>query len=256
MLLNKILVIGILLVCAGSVSAWDYEGGIGEEELFDIMFNSAYMYTTDENPRWYDPRESINDLFVSFEGYFTHTPPEIEARVLIKKMIWTGSYYVEDTSFVDLDSSTYFQFKVNATETVQVPVYKHMQEVFNNNPDEYENFTTVTEDNEHPDVLNFTVSVGTDGDALDFEGTGSITFTDAGLLELESNSEGIDYGFVDSGRGSDGGSGSIYTGINLYGGTGGDGDAEGMGYAFNMLFYILIPILFMLCVLQFVFGLF
>jgi hypothetical protein len=130
---NKIIMIGILLTCIPSVLAWDDEGGIGEDELFDIMFNQAYMHMDTDNPKWYDPIAAIDALLVSFTGYFTHTPPNLQVQVQIKKLIWDGR-------------SSYFQFKANTSEEVAIPVYKHMKKVLNDNPDEYQGFKTVDED--------------------------------------------------------------------------------------------------------------
>lgn len=253
MSLNKILIVGILLISISCASAWDDEGGLTEDELFDIQFNSAYLYM--DAPKWYDPIAQLNDLLVSFEGYFTHTPPNMQTRVQIKKMIWTGSYYVESTEFVNLDESTYHQFKANTTETITIPAFKHLQQVFNDNPGEYDDFKTVDEDSEHPDMLNVSVSVTADGDTLDFENYGHVTFTDAALKEVESQAGDIDYGFISTGRGSDGGSGGIYEGLNVYGSDEGGESGRDMGGALNTLFYLLIPMLFMLCVCKFVFKL-
>jgi hypothetical protein len=247
----KIIMIGILLVCVSSVSAWDDEGGIGEEELFDIMFNQVYMHIDTDNPKWYDPITAIDDLLVSFAGYFTHTPPNLQVQVQIKKMVWDGSAYVDDTDFVDLDSSTYFQFKANTSEEVAIPVYKHIKKVLKNNPYEYQGFKTVDEDIDHPDILNVSVSINEDGTSLDFDSYGYVTFTDAALNELESQNELVDYGFAMSGRGSEAGSGGIYTGLNLYG-EDGEGTAEGTGDLFKQFYYICIPILFVICSFKFI----
>ena len=248
---KKIIMIGILLTCIPSTFAWDSEGGMTEEELFDIMFNQAYMHMDIDNPKWYDPIAAIDDLLVSFTGFFTHTPPNLQVQVQIKKMVWDGSIYVDDTDFVDLDSSTYFQFKANTSEEVAIPVYKHMKKVLNDNPCEYQGFKTVDEDKDHPDILNVSVSISEDGTSLDFDSYGYVTFTDAALNELESQNELTDYGFVSTGRGSDAGSGGIYTGLNVYSGES-DGTAEGAGDLFKQFFYICIPILFVICSFKFI----
>jgi len=54
-----------------------------------------------------------------------------------------------------------------------------------------------------------------------------------------------------SGRGSDAGSGDIYTGINLYSGDG-DSNARAMGEGFKLFFYFGIPILFIVCAIRFI----
>ena len=252
---NKIIALGIILICVNSAFAWDSETGLTEDELYDIMFNQAYMYTDINNPAWYSPiTETINDWCVRYEAYFTHTPPDIRIRVQIKKMIWDGSTYIEDTDFIDVDSSLYRELVVNSTETVQMPILRPMREIFKNNSNFFDDFKTVDEDLEHPDILNISISVGADGESLDHESYGYMTFNDASLKELESQTMGGDeYGFVSTGKGSDGGSGGIYEGIHMYG----TGDVEGVGVggSFNILFYLIIPLIFILAICRFVFGL-
>ncbi len=252
---SKIIALGIILICVNSAFAWDSETGLTEDELYDIMFNQAYMYTDINNPAWYSPiTETINDWCVRYEAYFTHTPPNIRIRVQIKKMVWDGSDYVEDTDFIDVDSSLYRELVVNSTETVQMPILRPMREIFKNNSNFFDDFKTVDEDLEHSDILNISISVGADGESLDHESYGYMTFNDASLKELESQTMGGDeYGFVSTGKGSDGGSGGIYEGIHMYGT--GDGDGAGVGGAFNTLFYLIIPLIFILAICRFVFGL-
>ena len=252
---NKIIALGIILICASSTFAWDSEGGLTEDELYDIMFNQAYMYTDINNPSWYSPiTETINDWCVRYEAYFTHTPPDIRIRVQIKKMIWDGSGYVEDTDFIDLDSSLYRELVVNSTETVQMPILRPMREVFKNNINEFDDFKTTDKDYQHPDVLNISIDVGADGESLDHSSYGYMTFNDASLKELESQTMGgDDYGFVSTGKGSDAGSGGIYEGVHIYGA--GDVEGAGIGGAFNTLFFLIIPLIFILAICRFVFGL-
>ncbi len=252
---NKIIALGIILICANSVFAWDSETGLTEDELYDIMFNQAYMYTDINNPAWYSPiTETVNDWCVRYEAYFTHTPPDIRIRVQIKKMIWDGSTYVEDTDFIDLDSSLYRTLVANSTETIQMPILRPMQEIIKNNTNFFDDFKTVDDDLQHPDILNISISVGADGESLDHESYGYMTFNDASLKELESQTMGgDDYGFVSTGKGSDGGSGGIYEGIHMYGS--GDVEGAGIGGAFNTLFFLIIPLIFILAICKFVFGL-
>jgi hypothetical protein len=81
---------------------------------------------------------------------------------------------------------------------------------------------------------------------IDFTNCDPVTGT--GYGEPLTPDPTTDYGFDLEGRGSDGGSGSIYEGIDLYGGT---GDESGMGAGFGWIFYGLIPIIFMFSVFKF-----
>ena len=59
---------------------------------------------------------------------------------------------------------------------------------------------------------------------------------------------GTDYGFDMEGRGSAGGSGGIYEGINMYGSSG--GDTTGMEASFYTIFGCIIPLVFILSVMK------
>jgi hypothetical protein len=252
MLLNKIIIILLVLCSISNAYAWDSESGLTEDELFDIMFNSPYLYQDINNPKWYDPITNVaDDWLVKFEGYFKHTPPNIDVQITIKKLIWDGSTYIEDTEFYDLDKTTYHQFKANTTQTIQVPILKSMEKVFKNNSNQFEddNFKTIDIDPDYPDLLNITIDINSDGESLDFNNYGYYAFTDNSLDGIESTIKTIDYGFGD-GKGAGGGSGSIYEELNI--GVVAGGDTTGMGDLFEILFWSLIPLIFILSVIKMV----
>ena len=86
---------------------------------------------------------------------------------------------------------------------------------------------------------------GADYHLFDFTNCDPVSGTSYG--EPLSDATTIDYGFDLDGKGSDGGSGSIYEDIDLYGGT---GDESKMGAGFYMIFFALIPIIFVFAVLK------
>ena len=94
-----------------------------------------------------------------------------------------------------------------------------------------------------------TVDIDGDGDTLDNSNSGYVTVSNDDVEGIYDDAHGgIDYGFDLEGRGSDGGSGSVYEGIDLYGGT---NDESGMGAGFGWIFFGLIPIIFMFAVFKF-----
>jgi hypothetical protein len=129
-----------------------------------------------------------------------------------------------------------------------------IEDFFKNNTNAIDDFKTRDDDPEHPDILN--VSLDITGAGLDVHEHGYTTLNDAGLDSIDNAiTKSADYGFVSSGRGSDAGSGGIYTGLNIYGAGDADGTNKGMGDAFAMSFYMLIPLMFVLCVFKFIFNL-
>ena len=82
---------------------------------------------------------------------------------------------------------------------------------------------------------------------IDFTNCDPVSGT--GYGEPLTPSPDTDYGFDLEGRGTEGGSGSIYEGIDLYGSTG--SDESGMGVGFSWIFFGLIPIIFLFAVFKF-----
>ena len=242
----KLIVIGILLMSVGFASAWDVETGLTVDERYDIMFNSWSTYPEAQNPKWYDPvADPIKDYLIKFETYFTHTPPDTEIIIMIKKWNYRdGAYHEDENCWQDSRSLTW---DVNRTE-VPIVTVNPIEEFFKNNTDEFDIFTTTDDDFEHPDVLNITVIVDTDGTLYDMTKTGYFTIDSNSLNELEDQLTNPDYGFALDGRGSGGGSGSIYEGVDMYGASGGDG--SGMGGSFNTIFWCIIPLIFILSIMK------
>jgi len=250
---NKSIIVGLVMVSlavcigfAGNAQAWDDEGGLTDEEIYDIMFNSWSTYPEAQNPKWYDPiADPIKEYLVKFETYFTHAPPDTEVIIMIKKWSYIdGSYQEQDIYWQDARS---LSWDVNRTEIPLVTV-NPMEEFFKNNTEEFDNFVTPDDDFDHPDVLNITVKVDTDGTLYDMTKTGYFTIDKSSLNVLENQIINPDYGFNLGGRGADGGSGSIYEGIDLYGSA---GDESGMGAGFGWIFFGLIPIIFLFAVFKF-----
>ena len=247
MLYNKIILIGILLTCIPSVLAWDSEGGYAEGEEIELEYVEGYhyfTYTTPEDPHWYDP---LINLWIRISSYL-FTDEEIEVEVTVVQEIWSGTQYEPTDPQVRSDNTRTLRPDANQSSVTNMAL-DPIEEFFKNNTDVIETFKTRNDDSEHPDILN--VSLNITGAGLDIHEHGYTTLNDAAMDSIDDTINSPDYGFVTSGRGSDAGSGGIYTGLNVYSGEG-DGTAEGMGGLFTMMFYTLIPILFIICVFKFI----
>lgn len=245
MQLNKIILIGIILMCVPSAFAWDEESGYVEGEEVGMEFVEGYnywRYPTPEVTNWYDP---IIKILIQIKMYL-FTEEEIEVTVTTTCMEWDGDSYEESD-----DRSMFSDTLTNNPNNTVIHIVSldPVEEFFKNNTDAVDDFTTRNDDPEHPDILN--VSLDITGAGLDVHESGYTTLNDAALDSIDDTINSPDYGFVSSGRGSDAGSGGIYTGINVYSGED-DSNAQAMGDGFKQLYYIGIPILFVICAFRFI----
>jgi hypothetical protein len=248
MLCNKIILIGILLTCIPTVLAWDSESGYADGEEIELEYVEGYnyfTYTTPDKSNWYDP---LINLWIRIMSYLV-TDEEIEITVTTTCMEWDGDSYEVDTDTLPEEYGMTLDIPANQTGTTNIKI-DPIEEFFKNNTNAVDDFTTRDNDPEHPDVLNVTIDIT--GAGMDVHETGYTSLNDAALDSIKDGIETPDdYGFATSGRGSDAGSGGIYTGLNIYSSEG-DGTAEGIGDLFTMIFYTLIPILFIICVFKFI----
>lgn len=245
MQLNKIILIGIILMYVPSTFAWNEESGYAEGEEVGMEFVEGYnywRYPTPEVTNWYDP---LIKILIQIKMYL-FTEEEIEVTVTTTCMEWDGDSYEESD-----DRSMFSDTLTNNPNNTVVHVVSldPVEEFFRNNTDVVDDFITRDDDPEHPDILNVTLNIT--GAGLDVHESGYTTLNDAALDSIDDTINSPDYGFVSSGRGSDAGSGGIYTGINVYSGEG-NSNAQAMGDGFKQLYYIGIPILFVICAFRFI----
>ena len=244
---NNIVAIGLLLICVGGSHAWDSEAGMDVSDYFNIVFNSNLLSEDINNPSWYSPiLNTADDWCVKFEGYFIYNNPDIDVTISVEKWEWREAAYQKDYD-TWVDSVTEIEWSwtgYNTTVAAKINPLKLISHAINNNTEYIEDFTTVNDDGEHPDILKIDIDVDGIDTTFDCTHTGYMTFTDESLQGLSGTS--ADYGFGE-GKGAEGGSGGIYEGLSLGGAGEGVGD---MGSLFELLFWVLIPLIFMLCVFQ------
>ena len=244
MSLIKLLVVGLFIISISNIYAYDSEGGLTENETYSVIFNPDYAYDSSlNNPVWYKP---ITDFLYKFNAYFTNNAPSVDVTIAVRKITWdynTEEYIPTTHTWV---GDWYFEFSDNGTEVPQSNL-DPVKEYFKNNTEDIDDFTTVDQNSEHPDILNVTINVDGDGTVLDRSAQGYIAMTDDDLSDMKNSIKHQDYGFDISGMGGEGGLGDVYSSVS----TGGSRSA-GMSDTFKYLFYGLIPLLFVLSIINMV----
>ena len=202
---------------------------------------TLHAYANPESPNWYDP---LIDLWIKITSFLS-TDEEIEVEVSVVQEVWSGSEYEPKDPQVRSDNTRTLRPDANQSSVTNMAL-DPVEEFFKNNTDAIDDFKTRDDDPEHPDILN--VSMTVTGAGLDIEEYGYTSLDDSDMEGINEKINNPDYGFDLDGRGSDGGSGSIYEGIDLYGGA---GDGSGMGAGFGWIFFGLIPIIFLFAVFKF-----
>lgn len=239
----KLIVIGLLFMSIGTVIAWDGEGGMEEGESYEIVWNDEYHcfeHKYPENPSIYKRTVTgVKKVWFTLKTYF-YDLVNIDIDYTVVKEEWNGTGYEETDRAM---FSTGLTHNPNQTETL-VSTIDPVEEYFKNNQSRVDDWDGDNPD--YPDVLNVTVDIDADGDSLDNSNSGYVTVSDEDAQELCDS--GVDYGFALGGRGAGGASGSIYEGINLYGS--GYSDETGMGKGFGSIFFVLIPLIFILAAMK------
>jgi len=238
MYLTKIII--VMLLFSSIAFAYDEETGLSSNEMYSVIFDSFNTYNDIDNPKWYSP---ITDYLVKFEAYFTNNAPTLEIEITVKKLTW--NYNLHEYEETDAVYNNYMEYNLHENST-EVPFLTNdpVAEFFQNNPEEIDNFVTPDQNLDHPDILNVTVDIDAEGTELDRIAQGYETVTNDDLNNIKGEM-GMDHGFSLSGEGGEGGIGDIYDAVSSDGVV-----ANGMDTTFKSLFYGLIPILFILSVLN------
>ena len=238
MYLTKITIIMLLL--SSITYAYDEETGLSSDEMYSVVFDSFNTYNDIDNPKWYSP---ITDYLIKFEAYFIDNAPTVDIEIVVRKITWNYNLQEYEDTEVSCDTSIGFAFNKNGTEVPTVTI-DPVKEFFQNNPEEIDSFVTPDQNLDHPDILNVTIDIDAEGTELDRFAQGYETVTTNNLNNLKGEI-GMDHGFSLSGEGGEGGIGDIYDVVSS------DGVAvNGMNTTFKSLFYGLIPILFILSILN------
>jgi hypothetical protein len=226
----KIIIVGILLMSIGNAYAWgEYTPyGSGEAWFMDIgycdpdftvaianfnhTYPNAFNYTLTYTLQYRDTDNVIQDESITVETYNITLP---------------NNQYI------------YQRHSINLHAMMDI-----ISEIKEDTDDPYR-VVKVQLDCEYCDAGGCKEGGG-DYKLIDFRNCNPVDGTSYG--DPLADPAGTDYGFTLDGRGGDGASGSIYEGINMYGGT---GDDTGMGKGFGWVFFGLIPIIFIFAIFKF-----
>lgn len=267
---KTLLLIGLLLGCAGIAGAYDEwaEGEIIERNVqlpsyfvagYGGSLNDPVRYTfVDHSHTGNTYIENIintsNIPNVNLEFVFTHFEWDGSTYQAVSEDYFTQSvrcsYTTHDYTFPDGLTGDYGKKVIYNSPymdtTTSTMVEKYFIELYNEG---YLNDQLIyNEFSDHPDVFKIEFNTTSNDQGMEFGGTAYLD-VDSGLI---ATFDSVDYGFALAGRGSDAGSGSIYEGINIYGAGDSEGDASGMGSVFNVMFWLLIPFIFILSVAKFI----
>lgn len=255
MLLNKIVILGLLLMTIGNAYAWTDETAPYDNETLNYGFNPALNESTANDPYLYGMDIDVMDQPFQQPYYSSLDSITQCTSYMLYKQVWDGSSYVQiENCNISIDACIDLYYNPTTEMYELQPDYvdvmtngfliaRYFQQLINSDSQYCSQWNST--DSDFPDVFYSTIEV----DA----GTGATTtatiYTALDDDDIEIMKSGdIDYGFALDGRGSDGSSGSIYEGINMYGSTG--GDSTGMGAGFNVIFWCIIPLIFILAVMK------
>jgi len=260
---NKNIIVGLIMVSlaifigfTGSAQAWTDESAPLDNETLNIGFNPALNESAANNPYPFGLYHDTMEDPLLMSSFLSNDPVTMCTSYIIYKQVWDGSSYQQiNTCNVSIDTcidlvynpvSEAYELPANWNQVVSngFLVKKYFQDLINSDS-EYCSQWNSSDDTQFPDVFYTYIDV----DVNDGEDHTAYMYTSLDDGDIESmGDDDTDYGFDMGGRGSDGGSGSIYEGIDLYGGV---GDESGMGAGFGWIFFGLIPIIFLFAILKF-----
>lgn len=256
---NKLLSITIILVSAillsGNCHAYDSEGGLDfENESYHADYSvwqdsvswytqtpdGTYIYSIDN---WYGIGAIISWASWRITCMFV-TDVEIPT-------VWTlqGKTYNPTTETYEDKGSEYVVGYVmsvtSGSEVTESNTMNVVEQYFVNDTSRAENFVGTDEDSDHPDYVEVVMVVGAGMENITHTETVGVTMTTEEAGSASERGADIDYGFG-SGVGGEGGVGGIYSSVGEGMGDGG----TGIQPIFQILFYTLIPLIFLMCIIK------
>lgn len=255
---NKVISLIIVLLCCGTSMAWTDEVPVATNETLHIDFNPAMNESAADNPYKFSDTDIMNTPFF-MDQYYSNDQVTINYVYTIYKQIWDsdGSVYTQTDCNISVETSVTLSWDSEKEQYVLPEsfsnqmtngymVKKYFQDLINSDSQYCSEWNT-TDEVDTPDIFYTAVEIdGGDGNTHIGDMYASIDDRDAQDLARDETP----YGYALSGRGSEGGGASIYEGLDMYGD--GAGDESGLGSVFDTLFFLLIPIIFLLCVCKFV----
>ena len=260
---NKLIGILILLCCAINVSAWTDEQDLLGNETCEFNVNPQFNSSTVDNPYWFDTNRHLhaNDRSILDPYFRSNEVIDYCTDYDVCKYVYDDatSAYIKSSCCitieecvtlvytVDANGDSYFKAPDNLmTKQLSdaILIQKYYQEMINAGHIDCSEFTTIDEDGISPDVFGIEIDVDVGNSNLDTVYTGYVTLTEEAKKALMSNQK---YGFDYNSVCGEGGSGDL---ANTLGWGKMDATSKEHKNSFEVFFYILIPIIFVLLVMK------
>lgn len=281
-----LIVLGLLLM-SGSAAAYNVTTGLESGEIYYYMLYTCeeeneltYYMTTPTGTYIYDGWNYlfIRDVhaFATWYSYtisygFDHSIGDIDVlnswKLITKTYNETTEVYEDsptDTEYIigyvmeitggaagGATSSNPSSISITSPALSGLGGVDIVSEYFINNTARATNFNGINRHPTHPDYVEVQQFIGDGMVDIERVDTYGVTMTREAAQGAAQGISGLTdagaIGFSSGGRGAGAGSGGIYEGISL----GGEGDHGGIKPAFETIFYILIPLIFVICILKF-----
>lgn len=253
---SKLITLLVLITTLSTAQAWTDEVPIAGNETMDINWNPYVDGSSADNPYKYSDDDITYASFTDSTFCSTHAGV-LNYVYVVYKQIWdaTGQVYVQTDCNISIETSVTLSYN-HETNMYEIPanwdeqvsngylVKKYFQELINSDSQYCSEFNT-TDDTDTPDVFYSAIDIDV-GDGEEYQGEMYVSIDDRDAQELAN--EESPYGYAMTGRGSEGGAGSIYSDLNMYD-EGDTGSAE-MGSAFQTFFYCFLPFIFIIAVFK------
>jgi len=263
---NKIVGILIVLCCAMNVSAWTDELGLyTENESCIFNINPIFNSSTVNNPYWMDYNRYVHNPGngILDPALRSNNQVDLSFTYDICKYIYNPATtsYVKSACCITIEEVVTMEYKVDAAGdgyytapdnlmtsglTDAKLIQKYYQEMINTGQIDCSEYTNIDEagNDGEPDVFGINATADVGNDDLNQVYTGFVAMTGDDEREVMS---GMEYGFDMGSLSGEGGSGDLANSI-------GWGDIDGTAKEhidiFNIFFYTLIPIIFILLIMK------
>jgi len=236
-------------------TAYDPEGGLDHEnETYHADYSvwkeslnwytqtpdGTYIYSIDD---WYGIRPLVSWACWRITCMFV-TDVEIPTSWTLQGKTWnedTEEYENSGTEYV----TGYVMEVTGGSEVTETCKKNVIEEYFTNDSTRADNFKGTDQDSEHPDYVEVEMSIAKGMEEIEHTETFGITMTTEEAEHASERGDDVDYGFGD-GLGGEGGVGDIYSSVGQGMGDGG----SGIQPVFQILFYCLIPLIFILSIMK------
>lgn len=267
---DKIISILIVLCCAINVSAWAEEVNIVANESCEFNINPIFNASTIDDPYWFDLNRYVHTTGDPLIDPVLRSNTEVSPCIAYKicKHVYDSSTssYVQSSCCIEIEECITMVYKVDVDGTgyyglpddlltTQIDdarlIKRYYQTMINDGHIDCSEFINLDEASDgsgdydlYPDIFGINVTVNVGNTELNEEYNGYLMINGATEEELMG---GQDYGFDMEGISSEGGSGDI---ANVIGwGKMDETSRDHMG-SFNIFFYTLIPIIFILLIMK------